>query len=248
MNQRTKAPTSGRGAPAPPPPAARRRTTVWIVTVIALVVVAVGAITFATTRGGDDVDTGASSPAPSGNGSGAGSSSVVAGQPVAQGPVTVNGTALAMRPNSGTDPAVGQPMPELSGVSTLDGSPITIAADGKPKLIFVVAHWCPHCQKEVPLIQEWIDDGQVPDGIDLYAVSTAVRPENGNYPPATWLTKEHWSVPTIADSSDNAAMEALGVSGFPFIVAVDADGKVVARVSGEQPVEALDALAARLTT
>ena len=55
-------------------------------------------------------------------------------------------------------------------------------------------------------------------------------------------------MPTIADSSDNAAMEALGVSGFPFIVAVDADGKVVARVSGEQPVEALDALAARLTS
>src|SRR6476659_3113502 len=155
MNQRTKAPTGGRGAPAPPPPPARRRTTVWIVTVIALVVVAVGAITFATTRGGDS----------DGDASGAGSSTVVAGQPIVQGPVTVNGTALAVRPDSGSDPAVGEPVPEISGVSTLDGSPITIAADGKPKLIFVVAHWCPHCQKEVPLIQQWIDDGQVPDGV-----------------------------------------------------------------------------------
>jgi cytochrome c biogenesis protein CcmG/thiol:disulfide interchange protein DsbE len=238
MNQRTQAPDRGRGAPAPPPPPARRRTTVWIVTVIVLVVVAVGVITFATTRGGDS----------DGDASGAGASTVVAGQPVVQAPVTVDGTVLAVKPDSGSDPAVGQLVPELSGVSTIDGSPITIAAAGKPKLIFVVAHWCPHCQKEVPLIQQWIDDGQVPDGIDLYAVSTAVRPENGNYPPATWLAKEHWSVPTIADSSDNAAMEALGVSGFPFIVAVDADGKVVARVSGEQPVEALDALAARLTS
>jgi len=238
MNQRTQAPGRGGGAPAPPPPRRRRRTTVWIVTVIALVVVAVGAITLATTRGDDrDDDTGS-----------AATSTVVAGQPVVQGPVTVNGTALAARPDRGSDPAVGQAVPEISGVSTLDGSPITIAADGKPKLIFVVAHWCPHCQKEVPLIQKWIDDGQAPDGVDLYAVSTAVRPENGNYPPAMWLTRERWTVPTIADSSDNAGMEALGVSGFPFIVAVDADGKVVARVSGEQPVEALDALAARLTS
>ena len=67
MNQRTKAPNRPRNpAPATSPPPSRRRTTVWVLSVIALVVVAVGAIAFATTRGGDNVDTGASSPAPSG--------------------------------------------------------------------------------------------------------------------------------------------------------------------------------------
>ena len=171
-----------------------------------------------------------------------------AGQPLVQGPVTVNGTALAVLPGSGADPAAGQAVPEISGFDTLDGSPVTIANDGKPKLIFILAHWCPHCQKEVPLIQQWIDDGKVPAGLELYAVSTAARPTTANYPPAAWLTKEHWTVPTIADSSDNAALEALGVSGFPFIVAVDENGKVVARVSGEQPVQKLDALAAQLTS
>jgi thiol-disulfide isomerase/thioredoxin len=247
MNQRTKAPDR-RPAAAPGPPPSRRRTTVWVLSVIALVVVAVGAIAFATTRGGDRVDTGASSPAPSGAGAGSGSGTVPAGQPVVQGPVTVDGTALAVLPTSGTDPAVGQALPQISGFNTLDGSPVTIADDGKSKLIFAVAHWCPHCQREVPLIQQWIDGGNVPAGVELYAVSTAVRADAGNYPPATWLTKEHWTVPTIADSSDNAALEALGVSGFPFIVAVDENGKVVARVSGEQPVGKLDALAAQLTS
>lgn len=234
MNQRTKAPNRGRGAPPPPPPPARGRT-VWIVSVVVVAIVAIGAIAFATTRGGDDGDAAGDS------------TTVVAGQPVVQAPVTIDGTALAVMPSSGTDPAVGQPLPAISGVNTLDGTPVTIAPDGKPKLVFTVAHWCPHCQKEVPLIQQWIDAGKVPAGLELYAVSTAVRPDSGNYPPATWLTKEHWSVPTMADSSDNAALEALGVSGFPFIVAVDADGKVVARVSGEQPVETLDALAAKAT-
>ena len=51
---------------------------------------------------------GASSPAPSGGGAGSGSATVPAGQPVVQGPVTVNGTALAVLPDSGADPAAGQ--------------------------------------------------------------------------------------------------------------------------------------------
>jgi thiol-disulfide isomerase/thioredoxin len=220
---------------------------VWVLAVIALVVVVAGAIAFATTRGGGGVDTGASSPAPSsGTGYGSASSSVPAGQPVVEGPVTVTGKALAVLGTSGPDPAIGEPFPQISGVNTLDGSPVEIAADGKPKLIFYVAHWCPHCQKEVPLIQEWIDGGGVPQGVELYAVSTAVRSDAGNYPPATWLTKEGWTVPTIADSSDGTALEAAGVSGFPFFVAVDRDGKVVARSSGEEPVEELDALVAQL--
>jgi hypothetical protein len=249
MNRRPAAPDRRAEATNRPAAAApNRRATRWIVAGVVVVILVAAVVAFAFGRSKDDkVDTGAASPVPAASG-GVGSTSVAAGQALVQGPVTVGGTALAELPSRGADPAVGQPLPTLQGANTLDGSPLQITNDGKAKLIFVVAHWCPHCQNEVPVIQKWIDGGGVPAGLELYAVSTAARPDAGNYPPAKWLTQEHWTVPTLADSADNRALNALGVSGFPFFVAVGRDGTVVARTSGEQPVEEIAALAARLVS
>jgi hypothetical protein len=44
-------------------------------------------------------------------------------------------------------------------------------------------------------------------------------------------------VPTLADSDDKQAADAFGLSAFPFFVAVDASGEVVARTSGELTTE-----------
>src|SRR5438552_12519468 len=61
-------------------------------------------------------------------------------------PVSVTGTALpSFSGDTEADPAVGKPMPTLRGTS-FDGTPVTIAPDGHPKVIAFVAHWCPHCQ------------------------------------------------------------------------------------------------------
>src|SRR4051812_1493137 len=49
-------------------------------------------------------------------------------------PVTVTGTALPKLPSSGTDPAVGQVIPEARGQS-FGGTPVDIRSDGRPKLI-----------------------------------------------------------------------------------------------------------------
>jgi hypothetical protein len=45
----------------------------------------------------------------------------------------------------------------------------------------------------------------------------------------------------VADSVDQAAAAAYGVSGYPFMVWVGADGTVKGRTSGEKGLEALDA-------
>jgi cytochrome c biogenesis protein CcmG, thiol:disulfide interchange protein DsbE len=148
-------------------------------------------------------------------------------------PVTSSGTPLPQLPQSGgADPAVGQTIPEATGQS-FDGSPVAIRNDGRPKLILFVAHWCPHCQKEIPLLADWLKSSSLPNGVDLYTVSTAVDSKRPNYPPSAWLEKEGWKAPTLADSEDGKAADAYGLSAFPYFVAVDGAGKVVARTTGE---------------
>jgi cytochrome c biogenesis protein CcmG/thiol:disulfide interchange protein DsbE len=159
-------------------------------------------------------------------------------------PVTVTGTALPKLPESGADPAVGQPIPEAKGQS-FDGTPVDIRSDGRPKLVLFVAHWCPHCQREVPLLVKYMKSNPLPKGIDLYAVSTAVNEPRGNYPPSSWLKKEGWTAPTLADSDKGEAADAFGLPGFPYFVAVDGAGKVVARTSGEISTDDFAALAAK---
>lgn len=158
-------------------------------------------------------------------------------------PATVTGTFLPPLTDA-DDPAVGAPMPTLSGTG-LDGEPLTIPTTGRPTMIVFLAHWCPHCQAEVPVIQQWVDDGGLPDGVDLVAVSTAVDERRPNHPPAAWLDREGWTSPVLADGDDSAATAA-GVSAFPFFVGVDANGDVVGRASGELTTDQLSAIAAEL--
>lgn len=159
-------------------------------------------------------------------------------------PVKVTGTSLAMmpRPGAGADPAIGATAPQIKG-STFTGKPIEITRDGKPKVVVFVAHWCPHCQAEVPLLTEHFAKAGVPGGV--YAVSTGVNKNQPNYPPSAWLEDEEWPIPTMADDADGQAAAAFGLPGFPYYVAIDASGKVVARTSGEISTEQFDALVAQ---
>jgi thiol-disulfide isomerase/thioredoxin len=147
-------------------------------------------------------------------------------------PVTITGTALPKLASSGADPAVGTTIPEVTGQS-FDGSPVAIRNDGRPKLILFVAHWCPHCRREVPLLAGYLKSHPLPAGVDLYTVSTGVVSNRPNYPPSAWLEEEHWPVKAMADSDKNQASDAFGLSAYPYFVGVDAQGKVVARTTGE---------------
>lgn len=151
----------------------------------------------------------------------------------------VNGEALPQL-GEGQDAAVGMSLPQLSG-SDYRGQDVSVTDDGRPKIIIVVAHWCPHCQEEVPEVQEWIDNNGLPDDVALFAVSTAAEGDAPNYPPEAWLERERWSVPTIADDEHGTARTALGVSGFPFFVFADADGTVLSRHAGRLGIAAFEA-------
>jgi hypothetical protein len=153
-------------------------------------------------------------------------------------PVTVEGDALPELPDDGDDPAVGMRAPSLSGMN-YSQEPVAFTPGQSPTLLVFVAHWCPHCNNEIPTMLEWRDDGDIPEGLDIIGVSTGVNPGYPNFPPGEWLAEKQWAWPVIADDETYAAGRAFGLSGFPFLVLVGADGNVVARTSGEHSADEL---------
>lgn len=149
-------------------------------------------------------------------------------------PVTVDGTPLPAQPTTGTDPAIGMAGPTLHGQS-FDGSAVTIdpGATKRPTAIWVVAHWCPHCNAEVPRVVALHDQGQLPQGFDYYAISSGADPTAPNYPPSAWLQGERWPFPVLADDQNGTAAKAYGLTSYPLLIVLDSKGNVVYRHAGE---------------
>jgi cytochrome c biogenesis protein CcmG/thiol:disulfide interchange protein DsbE len=158
--------------------------------------------------------------------------------------VTVDGQPLPTLEDPTDDPAVGMPAPALHGTDYA-GEPVDIVpGSGGPMLIVFLAHWCPHCNAEVPRLLEWKDSGAVPPELQVFGVSTGVNPDYPNYPPGQWLKDKGWTWPVLADDVQSSAATAYGLPGYPMFTLVDADGNVVARNSGEIPIDDLNALIA----
>jgi thiol-disulfide isomerase/thioredoxin len=204
---------------------------VGVVVVLVLVALVVALVAGGGDDGGDETSTGGSTPATAGEG---GEGAVGASA------VTVEGDALPQLEDPSDDPAVGEVVPSLSGTD-IDGNPITIEPDGRAKMIVVLAHWCPHCQAELPLLVSMADAGAF-EGIRTVAVLTGTNPDAPNYPPVPWLDREGWSGEIALDDPQASAAAAFGLSSYPFLVMLDADGTVVGRVSGEQPESVVQAL------
>lgn len=232
--------TASRPTAAPPP-----RSRLMIAVIVALAVVVLGVIAVVSTRGGDDdgsdggSDTGAvtdvsSGPAASSPTSTSGDSATdEAVEPAETRPVTVVGDQLTPLPRQGADPDVGQPAPVVQGLG-FDGAPVELASrDGEPLLVVVLAHWCPHCNAELPRLVDWYESGRVPEDLRVVGVSTAADDDAPNFPPSEWVDEKGWPWEMMADSDEQTAAAALGVSGYPFMVVIGGDGSVLGRHRGE---------------
>jgi cytochrome c biogenesis protein CcmG/thiol:disulfide interchange protein DsbE len=155
----------------------------------------------------------------------------------------ITGSALPLMPQTAPIDATanGLPAPEVVG-QNFQGDTVDIVNDGKAKAIVFLAHWCPHCQVEVPKVQAWLNAGGGTAGVDLYAVATDMDSTRGNFPPSAWLEREGWSGPVVRDDNENSVLTAFGRGGFPFWTFVNADGTVALRTSGEMPVEQLQSI------
>jgi len=157
-------------------------------------------------------------------------------------PVTIEGQILDPLGDPSRDPSVGAPAPVLRGYS-FDGRSVTIEpGDGRSYMVVFLAHWCPHCNAEVPRLIEWKNMGMVPEGLDVIGVSTGVAADRPNYPPSEWVVEKQWPWTVLADSVTQDAAMAYGVSGYPFFTIIGADGTVKLRASGEKSIDEIDAL------
>lgn len=142
------------------------------------------------------------------------------------------------------DPALGMVAPVLVGRG-YDGSTVRIdATENGPTMVVFLAHWCPHCNSEIPRINELRDAGSFPADLNVVAVSTAIDPTRPNFPASEWLEDMDWTYPAIGDGVDMQAQRfigtaAFGVDGFPFVTLIGADGTVAARWSGEHETDEL---------
>jgi cytochrome c biogenesis protein CcmG, thiol:disulfide interchange protein DsbE len=211
-----------------------RSRTPFVLAIVVAVVGLAALIAVVVTRDDDDDDTASTVPPPA-TGASAGTVDPAAAS------VTVEGEPLAPL-EGGDDPAVGLPAPTLRGTD-YSGADVDIApGTGGPMVIVFLAHWCPHCNDEIPVLLEWRDSGEIPAELQVFGVSTAVSDERPNYPPGEWLRDKGWEWPVLADDAQLTAANTYGLTAFPFFVVVDADGNVTARGSGEIPIEELDAL------
>jgi cytochrome c biogenesis protein CcmG/thiol:disulfide interchange protein DsbE len=202
-----------------------KKTWMWV-TIAVVVVAAVVAIVVAT--GGKDSNTPAAD--------GSTPTTVQSVIPDSQ-PATVTGTALPDYQTTGADAAIGKVAPTVEGLN-FAGQKVSLNPSGGPYMVVFLAHWCPHCNAEVPRLLNWKHSGAVPAGLNVVGVATAVSKSSVNYPPSTWFSNKGWEWPVMVDTSqgDGAAgkvAQAFGATGWPYLVLVGKDGKVKMRTSGE---------------
>lgn len=194
--------------PRPGSPAADRRSYTPFIVLGVIVVVAFG-IALLASSGGDDEGGDL--------------------QQLATAGVSVTGDPLPPLPESGDDPAEGTAAPTLEGVSP-SGVGTSVAFD-QPTLVAFMAHWCPHCQAELPELVELAEEGGL-DDLDAVVVLTGTDDSAPNYPPGPWVEREGWTGRVLLDDEGSPAASAFGLTSYPYLVLVDGDGNVVDRNAG----------------
>ena len=168
---------------------------------------------------------------------------VAAGLP--EGETTVTGNLLPEFAGENDDNvAAGLAAPIFSAPNE-NSEIVSLEKNGNAKALLFLAHWCGYCQKEVPVVQEFINSAGVPPGIDVIAVATSIDRGRENYPPQKWLADEGWSETQLYDL-DREIGNAYGLTAFPYWVFLDKDLNVVARRTGNLPADMVGALLIQL--
>ncbi len=130
------------------------------------------------------------------------------------------------------DAALGMVLGEVSGVDYYSETEMSIdPSDGTARAWLIWAHWCPHCQRELPPLSDWYtENADLYPNVELISVTSSIDPARGN-PLEPYLDELQLPFPAILDP-DLALAEQFGLSAYPFWVFTSGDGTTLLRVAG----------------
>jgi peroxiredoxin len=131
---------------------------------------------------------------------------------------------------------IGDPIPGFSAPGLEGGTVSWSDYQGEPTVLVVWASWCPHCQAELPIL---VPAAQAREGVGLVSVTTAIG-QNPGPSPQGFLTDEGLTLATAVDDGAGTLMQGLGVTSFPTVYYVGADGLVENITVGESPEGAIE--------
>jgi thiol-disulfide isomerase/thioredoxin len=148
---------------------------------------------------------------------------------------------LPRYPDSGQDTALGMKLGTVTGAWYPDSQIQSIdPADGIARAWVVWAHWCPYCQKELPIVKSWYEENASDNPhLQIVSITTAIDDSASN-PLLPYLEAQDFPFPVIIDTSGSLSAQ-FGVSAFPFWVFTGPDGTVLGRTAGLLPEEQLAA-------
>jgi thiol-disulfide isomerase/thioredoxin len=169
-------------------------------------------------------------------------------QPSARADVSVSGPPRAELLGVGSQvPSFSAPGFRMSS----DGANATIERNrvdwssfrGTPTVLSIWASWCPHCQRELPVLSDAV--AKMP-GVKLVTVVTSIGAHPGPTP-SQYLGDEGLTFPVAIDDAQGTLAHALGVRAFPTLYFVGTDGRVTYSSEGEVPDAVLQQQLAKLS-
>jgi peroxiredoxin len=128
---------------------------------------------------------------------------------------------------------VGSQAPDFN-TTTVDGSSVSLGDTGGKDATMLVffATWCPHCNKEAPIISELADNHQ-----DLQVIMVGIDGQDNPEKVQAFVEKYGIEGPAVYDPSLDSPYK---VSGYPTVYVLDKDQKIVAANAGETPPDVLE--------
>ena len=140
-----------------------------------------------------------------------------------------------------TDTALGRIMPAVEGLEYYTNTVLNVdPADGTNRLWLIWAHWCPHCQAELPPLSAWYVEKGDRYTAELITVTTSIDASRDN-PLQPYLDESQFPFPVLVDVSSDLAAR-FGVSAFPFWVITDGEGRVLFRSAGRLETNNVEAI------
>ena len=139
--------------------------------------------------------------------------------------------------------AVGEAVPAFSAPG-LDGGVVAWSDYvSAPAVLSVWAPWCPHCQVELPILDDVMREFPA---VGFVTVVTAIEDQPGPTP-EEYMRENDLAFPVAVDDEAGTIASSLGIQGFPTLYFVASDGTVVQVEAREMDAEELRQIVGSLT-